>query len=273
MKTFGIEVRFTPAYHAATNGAIERRHQTIKNSLKAVLVDMGDTHGSQWMRALPWVMLGKRVQVQPDLDVSAAELCYGKTLDLPGHFLTNPGEPLSNLQTRVLVEELYKMNARPAMQTSATVNPIDISYTEKATHVYIKKETHLGLTPLFEGPYKIISRPSRSQIEVRVGSFADGRPRLQIYNWSQAKIAHLRSDNVEASRPNLGRKPRPDPPTSQTTLTTNTASDDAAGFPPLSEDAAGPSVQQAAKPAQIQTEPNYSVRNTRITRNPNPQYT
>ena len=102
---------------------------------------------------------------------------------------------------------------------------------------------------------------------------ADGRPRLQVYNWSQAKIAHLRSDNVEASRPNLGRKPRPDPPTSQTTLTTNLASDDAAGFPPLSEDAAGPSVQQAAKPAQIQTEPNYSVRNTRITRNPNPQYT
>ena len=60
MSTFSVEVRFTPTYHAATNSAIERRHQTIKNSLKAVLVDMGNTHKSQWMRALPWVLMGKR---------------------------------------------------------------------------------------------------------------------------------------------------------------------------------------------------------------------
>ena len=38
MKTFNVEVRFTPAHHAATNGAIEKRLQTIKISLKASLV-------------------------------------------------------------------------------------------------------------------------------------------------------------------------------------------------------------------------------------------
>ena len=65
MKTFGVEVRFTPAYHAATNGAVERRHQTIKNSLKATLVDMGNTHGNKWAKALPWVLMAKRAQVQP----------------------------------------------------------------------------------------------------------------------------------------------------------------------------------------------------------------
>ena len=42
--TFNIKVNFSPAYHAATNGAIERQHQTIKNSLKACLVDMGNVH-------------------------------------------------------------------------------------------------------------------------------------------------------------------------------------------------------------------------------------
>ena len=139
MKTFGVEVRFTPAYHAATNGAIERRHQTLKNSLKAALVDMGDHHGSKWMAALPWVLLGKRVQVQPDLDVSAAELCYGKTLDLPGNFLIHPGAPLSNLQTKALLEELYKMNARPALQTSATVEPLDIAFTNAVMFMSRKK--------------------------------------------------------------------------------------------------------------------------------------
>ena len=30
MANLNVEVKFTPAYHAATNGAIERRHQTIK---------------------------------------------------------------------------------------------------------------------------------------------------------------------------------------------------------------------------------------------------
>ena len=49
MKTFNVKVRFTPTHHAATNGAIEKRHQTIKNSLKASLVDMGNEHGDKWM--------------------------------------------------------------------------------------------------------------------------------------------------------------------------------------------------------------------------------
>ena len=44
VKTLNVEVCFTPAYHESTNGAIEKRHQTIKNSLKASLVDMGNEH-------------------------------------------------------------------------------------------------------------------------------------------------------------------------------------------------------------------------------------
>ena len=39
---FNVNVVFTPAYHSAGNGAIERQHQTLKNSLKAALIDMGD---------------------------------------------------------------------------------------------------------------------------------------------------------------------------------------------------------------------------------------
>ena len=53
LKNFGVEVRFTPAYHAATNGAIERKHQDIKNSLKAVLLQMGTDLRDQWYKALP----------------------------------------------------------------------------------------------------------------------------------------------------------------------------------------------------------------------------
>ena len=108
MDKFNVKVQFTPAYHAATNGAIEKRHQTIKNSLKASLVDMGNEHGDKWMSALPWVMLGKRIAVQPDLNISAAQLVFGRSLSVPGSLLGHPGAPLTNLQTRGLLEELYK---------------------------------------------------------------------------------------------------------------------------------------------------------------------
>ena len=218
MKTFNVEVKFTPAYHAATNGAIERRHQTIKNALKASLIDMGNKHQDKWMRALPWVLLGKRTAYQPDLDTSSAMLAFGRSPLLPGQLLGHPGPPLTNLQTKSLLEEMYKLESNAALPTSSKTTTKDISVTENATHVYVKIDEPKGLSCRYEGPYKIISRPSRSQIEVRVGSYANGSPRTSIYHWSSCKPAHLRPDFVEGSRPNVGRKPRPDPPASDSQL-------------------------------------------------------
>ena len=208
MKTFNVEVRFTPAYHAATNGAIEKRHQTIKNSLKASLVDMGNEHGDKWMSALPWVLLGKRIAVQPDLDISAAQLVFAKSLSVPGNLLGHPGAPLTNLQTKTLLEQLYKMTARPPVPTSTIVNPADLTETHKAKHVYVKRDQPTGFQSRFEGPYPIVSRPNRSTISVRLGSYANGSPRLQTFHWNLCKIAHLRENALEAERPQLGRRPK-----------------------------------------------------------------
>ena len=36
MATFNVEVKFNPAYHTASNGAIERHHQTIKKLHKSI---------------------------------------------------------------------------------------------------------------------------------------------------------------------------------------------------------------------------------------------
>ena len=56
----GTVVNYTPVYHPASLGGLERQHRDIKSSLKAVLSHMGDTHGHQWLAALPWVLLGRR---------------------------------------------------------------------------------------------------------------------------------------------------------------------------------------------------------------------
>ena len=279
MDTFNVKVSFVPAYHPATNGAVERRHQTIKNALKASLIDMGNTHGDKWMRALPWVMLGKRIQVQPDLDTSAASLVFGKELRIPGQLLGHPGKPLTNLQTKALLEELYKLSAKPAQPTSALVEPIDISYTERATHVYIKVEDPAPLCPRFEGPYKITSRPSRSTVEVRLGSYVDGSPRLQVYNWRSCKIAHMRPDATEGTRPKLGRPsvpPNSPKPTDQPEPT-------GCVIPPnVNKQQGSPAQEKRAKIQKLLNVDNADTSSERLTRhntrpqrssrNPNPAY-
>ena len=266
MKTFNVEVKFTPAYHAATNGAIERRHRTIKEALKASLIDMGNKHQDKWMRALPWVLLGKRTAYQPDLDTSSAMLAFGRSPLLPGQLLGHPGPPLTSIQTKALLEEMFKLETNPAlpMSTKTTVN--DISSTDNVTHVYVKVDEPKGLSCRYEGPYPIVARPSRSQIEVRVGSFANGSPRTCTFHWSTCKLAHLRDDFIQGSRPILGRKKlRPDPPVVETRLAD--AQPDAAVELPLADESSR-SNQNNGKRGNIQT----PVHDTLSGRAPHPDY-
>ena len=65
-------------------------------------------------------------------------------------------------------------------------------------------------------------------MEVRVGSYVDGTPRLQTFNWSSCKIAHMREDAKEVPRPKLGRpKKKPSP-----TETTSGSSENSSSSPP-----------------------------------------
>ena len=206
MENFGITVSFTPAYHPQTNGAVERKHQDIKNALKASLVEMGNVHRDKWMKALPWVLLGLRVKYQPNLDASAAQMVLGMAPRIPGTMCGSPGPPLNSTQLRALLDQLYAMADRKPVQTTSKENKKDIN-TDHATHVYVKVENPLSLSPKFEGPYAIASRPSRSQVEVIIGKYSNGQDRKLTYHWSCCKIAHMRSDASAASRPALGRPP------------------------------------------------------------------
>ena len=97
-----------------------------------------------------------------------------------------------------------------------------------------------------------------SQIQVKIGVFANGQPRLSIYNWQQCKIAHLREGFIEGSRPALGRKPqvRPNPPAVVESLPVETNINDA---PKQTKPESPPKIQPVNRPV-------------RTTRNANPQY-
>ena len=217
---------------------------------------MGNIHGDKWATALPWVLMGKRTAFQPDLDTSAAMLTLGKSPQLPSQLLGDPGPPLNSLEVKALLEELYKMSAQPALPTSSVHSPIDIAFTDKISHVYVKVENPTGLSGRFEGPYEIISRPSRSQIQVRIGSYASGAPRLQTYNWQSCKAAHLREGQEEGSRPSLGRKPHPKP----------SAKEIQESSPSTKE------IQGSSQPTKEIQGSSLSSRPQRSTRNQNPLY-
>ena len=122
--------------------------------------------------------------------------------------LGQPGPPLNSIQTRELLDELYKLAARPPVPTSSPVSIKNIDHTLSATHVYVKQANPLSLCPKFEGPFEIISRPSRSTVQVKVGAFANGESRLLTFHWSSCKVAHMRDGAEVGSRPRLGRPPK-----------------------------------------------------------------
>ena len=91
--TLNVKVKFSPLYRPQCQGIIERQHRVIKDSLKAALVEMGDKHGTQWAKQLPWTMLGRRNALHADLNASASQLTLGSEVSLPGVMLNDPGPP------------------------------------------------------------------------------------------------------------------------------------------------------------------------------------
>merc|ERR1712219_102200 len=92
-QSLGIQLAFTPPYHPSSLGSVERQHRDLKMGLKTALHAMGDEHGSKWMTALPWVLLGRRTAFQPALDATAAELVLGCNPTVPGDFIQPVGRP------------------------------------------------------------------------------------------------------------------------------------------------------------------------------------
>ena len=108
-----------------------------------------------------------------------------------------------------ILSKLRLKNERIAVPTSSNpqkeVKPPDHS----VTHVYTKQHNIKGLQSKWKGPFKIVSRPTRSTVEIRVGLNKDLTDRTEIRSWGDAKAAFVKEDVVEASRPTRGRPKKP----------------------------------------------------------------
>ena len=81
---------------------------------------------------------------------------------------------------------------------------------QNVTHVLIKRAKPGPLGHQYEGPFEIVRRLGNTRLELRVGSEANGDPRLEIWNWENCKPAVLdtRLPPPAASRKPRGRKPK-----------------------------------------------------------------
>ena len=206
-ESLGVKVEFTPRFRPQANGAVERQHQSLKNSLKAALVHMGDVHREKWADALPWVLLGRRAAYQKDLGCSPYQLTFGQAAVLPGSLVDDPGPPLRKEELKSLLHHLESRADRPAvpMSNHAVDAKIYTKDIDKASHCYLRLDNPQSLQPRYHGPFLINKRIGDSTIEVKTGTYRDGSDRLELHSWHNAKPAFVDDESKVAERPKLGR--------------------------------------------------------------------
>lgn len=74
-----IKQNQSSAYHAQSQGALERFHQTLKSLLRAYCTELD----RDWEEGLPWLMLAAREAVQESTGFSPNDLVFGHTVRGP----------------------------------------------------------------------------------------------------------------------------------------------------------------------------------------------
>ena len=182
-----------------------------------MLVEMGQEYKQDWYLHLPWVLLSRRVALQPDLGTSSSKLVLGVDPVVPGQLVGAPAPPMSLEHLKGLASHLEAAaDFKPKQMSNHNTKPKKEympTTTDTATHVYLKKDNPKGLMQTYTGPHKIVDRPSYSTIKVKVGTFKSGVDNVQLHHWSNLKPARLREDAKEGEMPARGRPPKnPDPP-------------------------------------------------------------
>jgi len=154
MHLLGTKRIRTTAYHPISNGMIERFHRQLKAALKCQPVP------TNWVTALPLILLGIRTTLKEDLQCTAAELVYGTTLRLPGEFYDTSSRALPDPtryvdKLRVVMRQLRATPTRVPRQRQVHINEA----LSSCMHVFVRHDaTRTSLQQPYDGPYKVLRR-------------------------------------------------------------------------------------------------------------------
>ena len=95
-----------------------------------------------------------------------------------------------------ILQNLQIKDNRLAIPTSKT-EQAQVEPPSNVTHIYVKQHDTKGLQPRYRGPFKVLSNPSRSTVEIKAGLTAKGEIRSELRSWSDCKPAFMREDTVE----------------------------------------------------------------------------
>jgi transposase InsO family protein len=143
----GFKHVLTTAYHPQANGMVEHLYRQMKEALRARQCV------AAWELHLSWVLLGLRAAPKDDANVSAAEVVYGKLLQLPGQAVTQDSDAI----TWQKPEHVEWIPLRP--RTYAEVTRGLVNKLADASFVYVRWGPAAGpLAPAYDGPFRVLEK-------------------------------------------------------------------------------------------------------------------
>ena len=180
LKMLGVNHNQSTPYHAQSQGALERFHQTLKSLLRAYCTELN----RDWEDGLPWLMLAAREAVQESTGFSPNELVFGHSVRGPLAALKDGlifSEVPSNLIDYVngFRHRLFHAGLLAREKLEQAQNKMKVQYDRGTVrHEFSPGDQVLALAPLvtspfqakFVGPYTVSEKVSDLNYRVGIGT-------------------------------------------------------------------------------------------------------
>ncbi|XP_053294792.1 uncharacterized protein LOC128455141 [Pleuronectes platessa] len=156
LKQLHIKHNKSTAYHAQSQGALERFHQTLKSLLRAYCTELS----GDWGGGLPWLLLAAREVIQESTGFSPNELVFGHKVRGPLAVLQDgclPEDPPPNLKDYVsgFRLKLYRAGELAKQKLQKSQGKMKQRYDQRAeARQFNPGDRVLTLLPLVDSPFQ-----------------------------------------------------------------------------------------------------------------------